>query len=574
MSRGVVTHEQLRQGLVAYKEKMAVDRACESSARNITALRHELASSLARASGWLSPAEKIAVLHRTTCWETIRSREQVDLLMAAGCYREAIPIFEALSHWRKIGDAQLALGDIDAARQSYERGENKRVGNYAVFRAGPDFDRLIALAIGREEWRETIDLVRQARPDPLDKNDVVFAGSSRAKWPLVNLCAHAAWRSGDTSILAEIPGFFGVSKAEVEIIFANASGGLFERDVAKLGKPGLLRVKPETLVNVLRVGDTPTAAKVTGFFCSLESDYRAALRNVRAWRSSGDKTQLDKAIFWLTSLGNYEFFHTSLFQLRCDLDAWIDPHPTDIEFYVSHPWLTRACTRDLLTSLIRGKRAPTPAVLLSCAIQHSASPFDMDFEKRDTKAGNMDQIRSQPAWAEAAVKHWSADGSLTEGWARVCAAADPNFRSDPRRLPAYGALCDEIVAALNAAWARDFNEIRWKAEEGAFLTLKAFLPEAEIIRHARPTWLAPQHLDIFLPEFGVAIEYQGEQHYRPIDIFGGAPGFAATVERDERKRRICSFAGIQLECIRYDESVDGRIRQIVKICQSKLGKSI
>lgn len=145
-------------------------------------LRGDIASSLARTTGWLTPAEKISVLHRASNWETIRFREKVDLLMAAGCYREAIPIFETFSHWRKIGDARLAIGEIDAARSSYERGENKASAKeYAAFRAGPDLDRLIALAIRRKDWRSTLDLVRQGKPDPLDKSDVIFGGGNRAK---------------------------------------------------------------------------------------------------------------------------------------------------------------------------------------------------------------------------------------------------------------------------------------------------------------------------------------------------------------------------------------------------------
>lgn len=570
MKRKLMTPDELQEALKSITETEVADGASEATDRSIVALKGDLSSALARTNGWLSPAEMIAVLHRTSNWETIRSREKVDLLMAAGCYREAIPLFENFSHWRKIGDAQLALGEVDAARQSYERGENKSTAkNYAAFRAGPDLDRLIALAIRREDWSAALAFVRQGKPDPLGKNDVIFSGSNRAKGPLVKLCAHASWKIGDTSIVADMPRMFGMKEADLEVIFANAASSAFERDVAKLANPGLLKVKPVEFADVLKVGATPVVDKVVQFFIDLDGGYREALSNIRLWRKSDRAEHLDRAIYWLTCLGSYDLFQTLLFRLRINLDAWVDPHPNDIAFYVCHEWLTRACMRELLTDLIKEKSEPTAAVLLSCAFQHSASPLDMDFDDLDGKAQNMEQIRNQLTWAEAVISTWSTRGILSKHWAKVCEAGSANTRADPRRLPAYSALCGELIETLKAAWERDFNEIRWKAEEGTYLALKVLLPGTQIVRHAKPSWLAPQHLDIFLPEYGIAIEYQGIQHYRPVDIFGGEVGFAATVERDERKRRICDLAGVQLECIRYDESVDDRLRRIAAACRSK-----
>ena len=44
-------------------------------------------------------------------------------------------------------------------------------------------------------------------------------------------------------------------------------------------------------------------------------------------------------------------------------------------------------------------------------------------------------------------------------------------------------------------------------------------------------------LDIYIEQLKLAVEYQGEQHYRPIYWTG--TDFAAQLTRDEEKRRAC-----------------------------------
>ena len=53
-------------------------------------------------------------------------------------------------------------------------------------------------------------------------------------------------------------------------------------------------------------------------------------------------------------------------------------------------------------------------------------------------------------------------------------------------------------------------------------------------------------LDFFLPEYSVAIECQGEQHFRPCDYYGGQAAFKVTKHRDERKRVLCEEHGIKI----------------------------
>lgn len=54
------------------------------------------------------------------------------------------------------------------------------------------------------------------------------------------------------------------------------------------------------------------------------------------------------------------------------------------------------------------------------------------------------------------------------------------------------------------------------------------------------------HLDFFLPDYGVAIECQGGQHFRAIDFYGGDAALQYTIERDNIKKQQCEDHGIRV----------------------------
>ena len=82
------------------------------------------------------------------------------------------------------------------------------------------------------------------------------------------------------------------------------------------------------------------------------------------------------------------------------------------------------------------------------------------------------------------------------------------------------------------------------------------------------------HFDFYLPKYNLCIEYQGEQHYRPVD-FSYTPTqeskekaqkkFIENQKRDEIKRFFCKSNGINLLEISYKE-----IKQISKILEKEL----
>ena len=55
-----------------------------------------------------------------------------------------------------------------------------------------------------------------------------------------------------------------------------------------------------------------------------------------------------------------------------------------------------------------------------------------------------------------------------------------------------------------------------------------------------------QSLDFYLPKYNIAIECQGEQHFRPVKYFGGIKEYNKVKKLDKIKREICDKNGIRL----------------------------
>lgn len=61
--------------------------------------------------------------------------------------------------------------------------------------------------------------------------------------------------------------------------------------------------------------------------------------------------------------------------------------------------------------------------------------------------------------------------------------------------------------------------------------------------------------DFYLPEYNLCIEYDGEQHYKPVNFFGGKEKLEKTTQRDRIKTNFCLTNNIKLLRIRYDEDI-------------------
>jgi hypothetical protein len=99
------------------------------------------------------------------------------------------------------------------------------------------------------------------------------------------------------------------------------------------------------------------------------------------------------------------------------------------------------------------------------------------------------------------------------------------------------------------------GEGQWFGEISLLNRIKSLTSE-EVIHQWSPNWLGRQRIDIAIPSLNLAFEYNGQQHYMPVDFFGGKDAYSATLKRDEMKRRKCKENNIKLIEIKYDSSED------------------
>ena len=81
--------------------------------------------------------------------------------------------------------------------------------------------------------------------------------------------------------------------------------------------------------------------------------------------------------------------------------------------------------------------------------------------------------------------------------------------------------------------------------------ISILLKENKIIYEQEKTfeWLRDKgrlYLDFYLPDYNIAIECQGEQHFKPVDFFGGEEQFKRRQELDFIKHKLCINNGIKI----------------------------
>jgi hypothetical protein len=76
--------------------------------------------------------------------------------------------------------------------------------------------------------------------------------------------------------------------------------------------------------------------------------------------------------------------------------------------------------------------------------------------------------------------------------------------------------------------------------------------------------------DFYLPNYNMCIEYDGIQHFKSIQFWGGKKGLKERQKRDKIKNEYCSLNNIRLIRIRYDEEINLQLKVMKALLGSKL----
>ena len=100
-----------------------------------------------------------------------------------------------------------------------------------------------------------------------------------------------------------------------------------------------------------------------------------------------------------------------------------------------------------------------------------------------------------------------------------------------------------------------------------FSYVKKIYPNLEVLYE----FLLPNGMryDIFIPALGICIEYDGEQHFRPIEFFGGIESFKNLILKDELKNLYCQENNLSLLRISYKENINKKLGENIIIKREK-----
>ena len=91
---------------------------------------------------------------------------------------------------------------------------------------------------------------------------------------------------------------------------------------------------------------------------------------------------------------------------------------------------------------------------------------------------------------------------------------------------------------------------KWKHELSLFHAVREIYPDT--LYQYRPDWLGRQSLDLYIPSIETGIEYQGIQHYTPVEFFGGEDALEQRKALDLQKKELCEENHVRLVEWPYD----------------------
>ncbi len=125
---------------------------------------------------------------------------------------------------------------------------------------------------------------------------------------------------------------------------------------------------------------------------------------------------------------------------------------------------------------------------------------------------------------------------------------------------------DRVIARAKSGESEDLDfyqftdgRTKWKTEFLVYQIIKKMYPRDTIYQYAAPFLKVGKSqlvYDIFIASLNIAIEYQGEQHFKQVNFFGDEKEFRARKRRDALKRKLSEENEVKLIYINYDENVN------------------
>lgn len=344
-------------------------------------------------------------------------------------------------------------------------------------------------------------------------------------------------------------------------------------------RPKICAKISRTLDEVILSGDTPRSRHVSTYLEQADRYLETAQRVLAEYANNGDEAELDAFIGYVTGSGITSISHTFLFAAFGHDSFTSQDVPPDrlIKLFCRHPIMNRRYFGKLLDLRFKNRSAITGEEVLTGLFQYLGNPISAITGRKDSDLFDVSKLAWCREWARVRLEEWihktglSAAAAVAEAWrdGQAKPAQHPFYPGvicspeSPRNMAEWDALLKEALTWLENRWHEEIGSSRWIAENQLYEILKRRLKKIAVYQHARPTWLAPQHLDVYIPQAGLAIEYMGEQHFSPLDFFGGERAFQERVACDRKKAQLCQAHDIELIQVRYDEDIGERANQII-----------
>jgi len=133
----------------------------------------------------------------------------------------------------------------------------------------------------------------------------------------------------------------------------------------------------------------------------------------------------------------------------------------------------------------------------------------------------------------------------------------------PEQAKEHSSLYKEIKNYAENAVREHFGAKKigqqWNSETKLYEIISNIYGKKNICFHYKPEDLEGLEIDIYIPELKIGIEYQGIQHFKPMNHWGGEDGFVKRRTNDIRKKGLCEQNGVHLIYFYYYEKITNEL---------------